>query len=51
MSGAEWGQWRQCMRHIKAEKHRSGEMMSKTEIKPGWGGGMMISDVKTLLQG
>lgn len=52
--GAERGQWRRSIRHIKAEKDRSAEMMSKSEIKSGWGGtrgGMMISDVKILLQG
>lgn len=49
LSRAEWGRWRRCMRHIKAAKHRSAEMMSKAEIKPGWGGG--TSDGKTLLRG
>lgn len=34
-AGVGEGQQRLCNRHIKAEKHTSLEMMSKSEINPG----------------
>lgn len=39
----------QKRRRIKAEKRRSAETISKSEIKPGWGG-MTTAHVKILLQ-